>query len=84
MSSASSEVTDKNGEPIEVGDKVWSRARGGKQEGEAEAILIDQHDVKNAGDLGVSVKNPPKVVYTNQHGHKVSHNPGTLLHLESE
>ncbi|KAA1467237.1 hypothetical protein DENSPDRAFT_832234 [Dentipellis sp. KUC8613] len=78
------EVFAKDGQPIHEGQKVWSRARGGRQEGVVEKIFLTEEDIAKAGDLGVSVKHPPKVIYTDQHGHKVSHNPTTLTHSEEE
>ncbi|KAF2100591.1 hypothetical protein NA57DRAFT_74193 [Rhizodiscina lignyota] len=69
----SDQVTSKQGEPINEGDHVETKIRGGKREGDADKIVTtekeaEQHDVKN----------PPKVVFTDQHGHDVAHNPGTL------
>ncbi|TBU27494.1 hypothetical protein BD309DRAFT_931428 [Dichomitus squalens] len=78
-------VRDKEGQPIEVGDTVETKFRGGKRTGKVEAVIENQHDLKERDDtLNVDVKNPPKVVYTDQHGHQVSHNPGTLSHVEEE
>ncbi|GJE85631.1 hypothetical protein PsYK624_017100 [Phanerochaete sordida] len=72
-----SEMKDKNGEPIQEGDKVITRFRGGRREGVVEQIVMDDADAsKVSGD--VNIKNPPKVVFSDQHGHKVAHNPGTL------
>ncbi|KAI0069804.1 hypothetical protein K474DRAFT_1777144 [Panus rudis PR-1116 ss-1] len=78
MSNQSPNVKSKEGEPIEVGDNVSTRFRGGKREGEVEAVITSQKDLEETGDIGLSVKNPPKVVFSDQHGHKVAHNPGTL------
>lgn len=47
--------------------------RGGKREGEVENIVTTSEEAEKEG-----VKNPPKVLYTDQHGHRVAHNPGTL------
>ncbi|KAI0750200.1 hypothetical protein C8Q80DRAFT_1269946 [Daedaleopsis nitida] len=79
-------IHDKQGEPIEVGDVVETSFRGGKRQGKVEAVLENEADVKEQGPEldGVTVKNPPKVVFSDQHGHRVSHNPGTLSHVESE
>ncbi|KAI0951525.1 hypothetical protein AcW1_008550 [Taiwanofungus camphoratus] len=77
------DVLSKEGEPIKVGDTVTTRYRGGKHEGKVEAVLRNAQDVKDAGGLGIDVKNPPKVVYIDQHGHRVSHNPGTLSHVDA-
>ncbi|KZT06060.1 uncharacterized protein LAESUDRAFT_680079 [Laetiporus sulphureus 93-53] len=75
------EVRDKEGHPIKVGDEVFTRIRGGTHEGKVEAVLRTEEDIKNAGDLGITVKHPPKVIFTDQHGHRVSHNPETLSHV---
>ncbi|PFH49364.1 hypothetical protein AMATHDRAFT_147760 [Amanita thiersii Skay4041] len=74
---STSEVYDKHGKPIQVGDIVSSKARGGKQTGEVTAIDITEEDAKARG-----VTRPPKVLYTDQHGHSIAHNPGTLVHGE--
>ncbi|OCH89604.1 hypothetical protein OBBRIDRAFT_794097 [Obba rivulosa] len=76
------EIRTKEGEPIKIGDHVSTRYRGGKHEGKVEAIFTNEKDIEEAGNIGVNVKNPPKVVFTDQHGHKVAHNPGTLSHGE--
>jgi len=65
--------TDKKGEPIEVGDHVYTKIRGGRREGDVEQIVETQDEAQKA-----DVKNPPKVVFHDQHGHKVAHNPETL------
>ncbi|KAJ4196196.1 hypothetical protein NW759_016428 [Fusarium solani] len=69
------EVKDKNSEPINKGDHVWTRIRGGRHEGDVEKVLNTEKEGKEEG-----VKNPPKVLFPDQHGHKVAHNPGTLEH----
>ncbi|KAH9838722.1 uncharacterized protein C8Q71DRAFT_543442 [Rhodofomes roseus] len=76
-------VQSKDGIPISVGDTVYTKIRGGRHEGEVEAIAHDQEEAEQVSEeLGTSVKNPPKVVFSDQHGHRVSHNPGTLTHPE--
>ncbi|KAH9917258.1 uncharacterized protein B0H18DRAFT_1123711 [Fomitopsis serialis] len=73
----------KDGQPTEVGDIVYTKIRGGKREGEVEAIAQTQEEAERVSEeLGTSVKNPPKVVFSDQHGHRVAHNPGTLTHLD--
>ncbi|KAI4524769.1 hypothetical protein K525DRAFT_291590 [Schizophyllum commune Loenen D] len=72
---SSSQVNDKHGEPIHVGDTVASKARGGRQYGEVTDIVTTKEEAEEVG-----AKNPPKVLYEDQHGHQVSHNPGTLVH----
>ncbi|EGY20888.1 uncharacterized protein VDAG_02412 [Verticillium dahliae VdLs.17] len=73
----SPQVQDKNSETIKVGDHVWTPFRGGKREGEVERVDVTEQDAQQAG-----VKNPPKVTFSDQHGHKVSHNPETLQHTK--
>jgi len=68
------QVKDKNGKPIKVGDEVMTRFRGGKREGKVEEIVTGDKEAEERG-----VKHPPKVIFTDQHGHKVAHNPGTLV-----
>ncbi|TCD60336.1 hypothetical protein EIP91_010345, partial [Steccherinum ochraceum] len=78
----SKQVESKDGQPIEAGDTVFTKIRGGKREGKVEHVIADEEDLKEAGGVGVRIVNPPKVVFTDQHGHKVAHNPGTLTHME--
>ena len=52
----SSSVTDKNNQPIQVGDEVWTKIRGGKHEGTADKIVMTNEEAQKEG-----VKNPPKV-----------------------
>jgi len=76
-------IKGKDGEEIEVGDSVSTPFRGGKREGRVEAVIHDQDDLENTEGIdGVAVKNLPKVVFADQHGHRVSHNPGTLSHSD--
>ncbi|KAI1483748.1 hypothetical protein K445DRAFT_63903 [Daldinia sp. EC12] len=70
-----SEVKDKQGQPIQEGDTVWTKARGGRHEGEVDRVVESSAEAREAG-----VKNPPKVLFKDQHGHNVAHNPGTLEH----
>ncbi|KAK4032263.1 hypothetical protein C8A01DRAFT_41299 [Parachaetomium inaequale] len=72
-----SETKDKQGEPINEGDHVFARSRGGRHEGEVEKIVTTKEEAEKEG-----VKHPPKVLFTDQHGHHVQHNPGTLQHGE--
>ncbi|KAI0165091.1 hypothetical protein GGR52DRAFT_575183 [Hypoxylon sp. FL1284] len=71
----SSQVQDKKGELIREGDAVWTKARGGRHEGEVDRVVESAAEAKEA-----VVKNPPKVLFKDQHGHDVAHNPGTLEH----
>jgi len=75
----SAQVEDKKGNVIEEGDTVFTKIRGGKREGEVEKIVTTQAEAKKE-----NVKNPPKVVFHDQHGHKVAHNPGTLENLDAQ
>ncbi|ODA82753.1 hypothetical protein RJ55_01262 [Drechmeria coniospora] len=72
------QVKDKNSQPIEEGDHVWTRFRGGHREGQAEDIVTTEQEAREA-----QVKHPPKVIFTDQHGHRVSHNPETLEHVKN-
>ncbi|EHK97713.1 hypothetical protein GLAREA_10004 [Glarea lozoyensis ATCC 20868] len=74
-----SQVQDKNGNAIDEGDRVFTKIRGGKREGEVEDIVTTQEEAQKE-----KVKNPPKVVFHDQHGHKVAHNPGTLENLDAQ
>ncbi|OBT46916.1 hypothetical protein VE00_02002 [Pseudogymnoascus sp. WSF 3629] len=69
----SGEVQDRVGTPIQEGDTVFTKIRGGKREGEADKIVLDEKDAKKE-----HVKHPPKVLFKDQHGHDVAHNPETL------
>lgn len=57
----SDQVTDRNGEPINIGDTVAAKARGGKHAGEVQDIVTDKADAEEKG-----VKNPPKVILQDQ------------------
>jgi len=74
-----SQVEDKKGNAIDEGDRVFTKIRGGKREGEVEEIVTTQEEAAKE-----NVKNPPKVVFHDQHGHKVAHNPGTLENLDAQ
>jgi len=84
--SSSSQFKDKQGEPIHVGDTVYTKFRGGHREGKVEALYDKSGEVVEGSDddVRITVQNPPKVVFTDQHGHQVSHNPGTLTHPSKE
>ncbi|MCJ1405887.1 hypothetical protein MMC11_009117 [Xylographa trunciseda] len=71
--SSSSAVTYKNDQPIREGDEAWTKIRGGKREGAVEKIVRTGEDAQKE-----KVKNPPKVLLEDQHGHHVAHNPETL------
>ncbi|WWD19374.1 hypothetical protein CI109_103834 [Kwoniella shandongensis] len=67
------EVKDKQGQTINVGDTVYTPFRGGKHEGEVSDIVTTKEEGEEKG-----VKNPPKVLFTDQNNKDVSHNPETL------
>ncbi|KAF8997754.1 hypothetical protein BDQ17DRAFT_1248327 [Cyathus striatus] len=70
------EITDKKNVPINVGDTVSTKFRGGKHAGEVETIVTTKEEAEEYG-----AKNPPKVLFADQNGEKfVSHNPKTLVH----
>ncbi|EHK17608.1 uncharacterized protein TRIVIDRAFT_160316 [Trichoderma virens Gv29-8] len=71
------DVQDKDGKLIQEGDEVWTPIRGGKRQGEVENIVHTEKEAKSA-----NVKHPPKVVFTDQHGHRVAHNPDALKHVD--
>jgi len=73
------QVEDKKGNAIDEGDRVFTKIRGGKREGEVEEIVMTQEEAKKE-----NVKNPPKVIFHDQHGHKVAHNPETLENLDAQ
>ncbi|KAF8457916.1 hypothetical protein BDZ91DRAFT_685650 [Kalaharituber pfeilii] len=74
----SRQVKSKEGEPIHEGDHVYTPFRGGRHEGDVEAIVTTQEEADREG-----IKNPPKVVFTSQNQKRVSHNPQTLSKVES-
>jgi hypothetical protein len=74
-----SSLDDKNSEPIKEGDQVWTPIRGGRHEGDVDKIVMTEEEAN-----GEEVKDPPKVIFTDQHGHRVVHNPRTLQHAEAE
>ncbi|KAF8638974.1 hypothetical protein AX17_001806 [Amanita inopinata Kibby_2008] len=75
---STSEVHDRHGRPIHIGDIVSSRARGGKQCGKVTNIVLTEEEAQEKG-----VKHPPKVIFVDQHGHSITHNPGVLVHGEN-
>ncbi|KAK7928597.1 hypothetical protein PG985_005595 [Apiospora marii] len=75
---ATNSVQDKHGEPIQEGDHVYTPIRGGRHEGEVEKLVTSDQEAKKEG-----VKNPPKVLFTDQKGKDVAHNPETLERQQS-
>jgi Hypervirulence associated proteins TUDOR domain len=59
-----------NGKPINIGDTVSAKRRGGKQTGVVEQVITREEDAQVSG-----VQRPPKVIYTDQHGPDPSHGP---------
>ena len=92
---SSNQITDKNDEPINIGDTVSAKSRGGTPTGTVSDIVTSTQEAEEK-----DVKNPPKVLFEDQHGecctdlceshcmkdaesnlgHYVSHNPETLVH----
>jgi hypothetical protein len=58
-----SEVKGKDGKAIHEGDTVSGKSRGGKHAGEVEQVITTKEEADEQG-----VKNPPKVLFTDQHG----------------
>uniref|UniRef100_D8PKV2 Hypervirulence associated protein TUDOR domain-containing protein n=1 Tax=Schizophyllum commune (strain H4-8 / FGSC 9210) TaxID=578458 RepID=D8PKV2_SCHCM len=75
MPASDSKIEDKHGEPINVGDTVAMKSHGGRQYGEVVDLLTTKEQTDEVG-----AKNPPKVLYDTQTGHRVWHNPGALVH----
>ncbi|KAH8422404.1 DUF2945 domain-containing protein [Aspergillus melleus] len=71
------DIKDKHGEAIHPGDHVFTKIRGGKHEGEVEKIVTSEEEAEEEG-----VKHPPKVLFHDQRGKRVAHNPGTLEKLD--
>lgn len=55
---SSSQAKDKTGQPIQEGDHVWTKIRGGRHEGDVDRVVETDKEARDAG-----VKNPPKVSY---------------------
>lgn len=64
---SSKEIVDKEGVPIEIGDEVATRIRGGKRTG----VVADMVETKEEADRK-AVKNPPKILFEDQHGRFLS------------
>lgn len=50
------DIKDKNGQPIKVGEEVFTKIRGGTHTGTVEKIVTTKEEAEKEG-----VKNPPKV-----------------------
>ncbi|GJJ08528.1 hypothetical protein Clacol_002746 [Clathrus columnatus] len=83
---SSGEIQGKDGLPIHIGETVMTPYRGGKLQGEVEAIFTDNTTTpaeKEPGhDVHVAVVNPPKIVFTTQKNKQVYHNPSALSHVD--
>jgi len=73
------EVKDKEGKPIHVGDEVAGKRRGGKQTGEVEEVIATKEEAKKAG-----VRDPPKVLFTDQHGKDITHRVSFIFRTSSQ
>ncbi|KAG8410623.1 hypothetical protein J3459_017044 [Metarhizium acridum] len=71
------DLKDKASKAIREGDQVWTPVRGGKHQGPVGGVVRTEEEAQETG-----TKNPPKVLFTDQHGHKVAHNPETLSHVK--
>lgn len=58
-----SQVKDKDGKAIKEGETVSGKIRGGKHVGEVDQVVVSKEEAAEKG-----VKNPPKVLFTDQHG----------------
>ncbi|KFY20697.1 hypothetical protein V491_03509 [Pseudogymnoascus sp. VKM F-3775] len=65
----SDRVEDRAGTPIEEGDTVFTKFRGGKREGE---VSVPQLYTAHC------MATKTQVLFKDQHGHDVAHNPETL------
>ncbi|KAK6858601.1 hypothetical protein PG995_004510 [Apiospora arundinis] len=89
-------VRDKHGEPIQEGDHVYTPIRGGRHEGEVEEIVTSdqeakKEEVKNPPKVRIyrlRSKHGGKlceteVLFIDQKGKDVAHNPETLERQQS-
>ena len=63
-------IKDKEGKPIKEGETVSAKSRGGKHAGDVEAIVTNEDEASDHSDY--NVKNPPKVLFEDQHGMEIS------------
>lgn len=79
-----SEIRDKDGVPIHVGDQVRTKTR----RGQVYAVFTDSAStpVEKADDLEITapIKHTPKVVLLDKNGRQVAHNPSVLRHTTSD
>ncbi|CAG8537008.1 9958_t:CDS:2 [Paraglomus occultum] len=64
---------------IQPGDYVGTNFRGGTRQGYVERIATTKEE-----DQKPKVVRPPKVIFKDQHGHVVAHNPSTLWKDETK
>ncbi|RFU27877.1 hypothetical protein B7463_g8471, partial [Scytalidium lignicola] len=72
-------IVDNVGHNISVGDHVSIKIRGGHREGDVEKIVETEKEAEEEG-----VKHPPKVIFHDQHGDRVAHNPESLTVTEKQ
>ncbi|KIJ51228.1 hypothetical protein M422DRAFT_142039, partial [Sphaerobolus stellatus SS14] len=66
---------DKEGIPIHLGDYVKARFREGNV-----CSISDKERITKSDLICPTVKHPPKVIFTDQRGNQVSHNPSAIVH----
>jgi hypothetical protein len=88
------EVKDKSSQPIKEGDHVWTPFRGGHREGNVDRIVGSEEEAREAGvkhpPKVIRVEKPnslsetkvDQVLFQDQHGHSVAHNPEALQHRD--
>ncbi|KAF0485255.1 hypothetical protein F8M41_022844 [Gigaspora margarita] len=77
---ASKEFSALEQKDIQPGDYVSTPFRGGSRQGYVKEIVKSKEEaMKNP-----TVTRPPKIVFDDQHGHEVAHNPSTLSKDESK
>ncbi|CAG8609741.1 12573_t:CDS:2 [Cetraspora pellucida] len=77
---ASKEFSALEEKDIQPGDYVSTPFRGGTRQGYTKKIVKTNEEAKE----NPIVKRPPKVIFDDQHGHEVAHNPSTLSKDESK
>ena len=80
----SGEVKSKGGAPIEEGDTVFTKIRGGKHEGQVEKVITDAEEARTTLADAKGAKGAPAVLFHDQNDRKVAHKPGTLNDLDKE
>ena len=89
----SPQILDKHGHPISIGDTVYTPFRGGKHEGQVEAIVTGNRSsphISTAPDDEESrteaerTINPPKVLFHDQKGRRKEHRPQALADINQD